>query len=155
MAWQGAQEEIDAALAKVDQLENAVSQQTSEMWMRSKLIFYTIFATTAARYLTIHNEISFISGSLMLLFLFYYLRNVARDLPYKAVGGLLFQLADMAVALFQIFLATSIGNTASSFITGDGTLSARSVNKIFILIMMIFVCMLVLPKHFHMPTPVH
>lgn len=146
-----AEQEMELAVGKVEQIENAVSQQTSEMWLRSKLIFYTIFATTAARYLTIHNEVSFITGSLMILLLFLYLRNVARDLPYKAVGSLLFQLADMAVALFQIFLATSIGNATSSFLTGDGSLSARSVNKIFILIMMVFVCMLVLPKHFQMP----
>lgn len=146
-----AEQEIELSVGKVEQIENAVSQQTSEMWMRSKLIFYTIFATTAARYLTIHNEVSFITGSLIMLLLFYYLKNVAKDLPYKAVGGLLYQLADMAVALFQIFLATSIGNTTSSFLTGDGTLSARSVNKIFILIMMVFVGMLVLPKHFQLP----
>lgn len=152
MAWISAMEEMDDSFSRVRQLEEAVSEQTAELWMRSKLIFYTIFATTAARYLTIHNELSIITSSIMLLFLFYYLRTISKNLPYRQVSGFLMQTADMGVALFQIFAATSIGNSASSFLTTDGSFNVRSVNKIFILIMMVFVGILVLPKYFRVPA---
>ena len=143
MAWISAMEEMDDSFSRVRQLEEAVSEQTAELWMRSKLIFYTIFATTAARYLTIHNELSIITSSIMLLFLFYYLRTISKNLPYRQVSGFLMQTADMGVALFQIFAATSIGNSASSFLTTDGSFNVRSVNKIFILIMMKFTIVMI------------
>lgn len=151
MAWVTTDTEMQGH--GLQEIENAVSQQTSEMWMRSKLIFFTIFATTAASFLTIHNEVIFISGSLLMLFLFYYLRSAAKSLPYKAVGGFLYQLADMAVALFQIFVATSLGSSASSFLTADGSFNIRSVNKVFILIMAVFDAMLILPKYFRSARP--
>lgn len=151
MAW--AATDAESQTHNLQEIEDAVSQQTSEMWMRSKLIFFTIFATTAAGFLTIHNEVIFISGSLLMLFLFYYLRSAAKNLPFKAVGGFLYQLADMAVALFQIFVATAIGSSASNFLTTDGSLNIRSVNKIFILIMAVFDAMLILPKYFRASSP--
>lgn len=142
---------LSLKIAQAEEFENVLATQTREMWSRWKMIFYSIFTAAAIRYINIHNQVTIIFSSMILLLIFYFIRHIAARLPYHAVGGLLYETADMLVALFQIFTATSVGNGISGFITTDGSLNIRSANKIFILMELVFIGILVLPKYFHLP----
>lgn len=136
---------------RVYDLEQAASEQAADLWTRGRLVLYSFFTASALKFINIHNELLFVMGSLLMLIFFYFLKAAGKNLPYAATGLYLYQLADLAIALFQIFIATSIGIMANSFLTADGAFNVRGANKIIILLFLIFGCILTLPKHFRVP----